>query len=126
MFAGVVAIDRAIADALWAARLRRGWLAGMAVLVPTTWWMRELSAPGWVLASVLLAALLGGGAVGGTAGRLGAVRGGGEGPSSGSRGPAEAEVSMLELDHMQRNGANERQVLRLSRAQRRLQRAQRR
>lgn len=57
--AGLVLLDRVIADApLWA-RFRRGWLAGVALLAPTTWWMRELTLPGWVLASLLLALLLG-------------------------------------------------------------------
>ena len=58
-FVGVAMLDRSIVGASWAARVRRGWLAGVALLAPTTWWMRELTAPGWVLASILLAALLG-------------------------------------------------------------------
>jgi len=57
--AGVVLLDRVIADAPVWARFRRGWLAGVAMLAPTTWWMRELTLPGWVLASLLLAVLLG-------------------------------------------------------------------
>jgi len=56
---GIAGIDWAIRDAPVAARFRRGWLAGVALLGPTTWWMRELTLPGWVLASVVLGALLG-------------------------------------------------------------------
>ena len=56
---GIALVDRSVAGASWPARVRRGWLAGVALLAPTTWWMRELTAPGWVLSSVLLALLLG-------------------------------------------------------------------
>ena len=41
------------------ARFRRGWLAGVALLAPTNWWMHDLTLPGWLLASLLLSALLG-------------------------------------------------------------------
>lgn len=56
---GIVLVDRAGADAPVAARFVRGWLAGVAVLAPTTWWMRELTLPGWLLASLLLSTLFG-------------------------------------------------------------------
>ncbi len=56
---GIILLDRAIADAPMPARFRRGWLAGIALLAPTTWWMRELTLPGWLLASLLLSVLLG-------------------------------------------------------------------
>ncbi len=57
--AGIALVDRAITDAPMPARFRRGWLAGVALLAPTTWWMRELTLPGWLLASLLLGAFLG-------------------------------------------------------------------
>ena len=57
--AGIALVDHSIADAPVSRRFRRGWLAGVALLGPTTWWMRELTLPGWILASVLLGALLG-------------------------------------------------------------------
>jgi len=56
---GLACIDWAIAGAPVATRFLRGWLAGVALLGATTWWMRELTLPGWVLASVVLGALLG-------------------------------------------------------------------
>jgi apolipoprotein N-acyltransferase len=56
---GLGAIDWSIRAAPVAARFRRGWLAGVSLLGPTTWWMRELTLPGWVLASLVLGALLG-------------------------------------------------------------------
>ena len=57
--AGLVVVDRAIAGSGVSARFRRGWLTGIAVLAPTTWWMRELTLPGWLVASVALGAMLG-------------------------------------------------------------------
>ena len=56
---GLASIDWAIKGAPVSARFRRGWLAGMALLGPTTWWMRELTPAGWVLASLLLGVILG-------------------------------------------------------------------
>lgn len=56
---GVTVLDRAMADARMPARFGRCWLAGIVLLAPTTWWMRELTLPGWLLASLLLGALLG-------------------------------------------------------------------
>jgi apolipoprotein N-acyltransferase len=56
---GVALLDRAIADAPPWARFRRGTVAGIALLAPTTWWIQALSVPGYLLASPILAALLG-------------------------------------------------------------------
>jgi apolipoprotein N-acyltransferase len=56
---GVALLDRAVADAPPWARFRRGTLAGIALLAPTTWWIQALSVPGYLLASPILAALLG-------------------------------------------------------------------
>ena len=58
-FAGIACIDWATSGAPLAGRFRRGWLAGVTLLAPTTWWMRELTLPGWVLASLVLGAILG-------------------------------------------------------------------
>jgi apolipoprotein N-acyltransferase len=59
-FAGLVLVDRAI-DGCASARQRflLGWAAGLAFLAPTTWWMHDLTLPGWVVASLVLSALLG-------------------------------------------------------------------
>ena len=56
---GIAAVDRALDAAPAHRRFLRGWLAGTALLAPTTWWMRELTMAGWVVASVFLGALLG-------------------------------------------------------------------
>ena len=57
--AGIVLVDRGIADAPMLSRFRRGWMTGIALLAPTTWWMRELTLPGWLLTSLVLGAFLG-------------------------------------------------------------------
>ena len=58
-FAGLVLLDRSLDGADAWSRFRRGTLAGIAFLAPTTWWMHALTLPGWVIASLLLAAMLG-------------------------------------------------------------------
>lgn len=58
-FAGLVLLDAALDGAGARARLARGWVAGLALLAPTTWWMRDLTLPGWIIASVVLSAMLG-------------------------------------------------------------------
>jgi apolipoprotein N-acyltransferase len=60
-FAGVALVDVALAGAPAWSRFRRGWLAGAALLAPTSWWMQDLTLPGWVLASVILSATVGAG-----------------------------------------------------------------
>jgi apolipoprotein N-acyltransferase len=59
-FVGLALVDLAIAGCSRASRFRRGWLAGVALLAPTNWWMHDLTLPGWIFASLILAALLGG------------------------------------------------------------------
>lgn len=56
---GLMLVERAVAGSAMPERFRRGWLAGVAVLAPTTWWMRELTLPGWIIASLVLGAMLG-------------------------------------------------------------------
>ena len=58
-FPGLVLLDRCLAVADRWARFRRGWLFGLALLWPTTWWMHELTLPGWLIAGPGLAAFLG-------------------------------------------------------------------
>ena len=58
-FVGLVLVDRSLDDADAWTRFRRGSLAGVAFLAPTTWWMNALTLPGWLIASLLLAAMLG-------------------------------------------------------------------
>lgn len=58
-FPGLVLLDRCLAEAPRWARFRRGWLFGLALLWPTTWWMHELTLPGWLIAGPGLAAFLG-------------------------------------------------------------------
>jgi apolipoprotein N-acyltransferase len=58
-FPGLVLLDRAVAGCPPKGRFARGWLFGICLLWPTTWWMHELTLVGWVLAGPLLAAILG-------------------------------------------------------------------
>lgn len=56
---GIAALDLLIADQPASVRLRRGLLVGLALYLPTLWWMQDLTAPGYVIASAAYAALLG-------------------------------------------------------------------
>lgn len=58
-FPGLVLLDRVVAGCGPAARFRRGWLFGLALLWPTTWWMHSLTLVGWLIAGPWLAAILG-------------------------------------------------------------------
>jgi apolipoprotein N-acyltransferase len=58
-FAGLVLLDRAVAGCPPWSRFRRGALFGVALLWPTTWWMHDLTLPGWVFAAPILATILG-------------------------------------------------------------------
>lgn len=57
--AGIAALDLLIADRPRSVRLRRGTLVGLALYLPTLWWMQDLTAPGYVIASGAYAALFG-------------------------------------------------------------------
>ena len=48
VFVGIALLDRAIADAPTRARMGRAWLAAMAWLAPATFWMVDLSVPGYI------------------------------------------------------------------------------
>ena len=57
--AGIVGLDRLIADQPRGARFRRGWLMAMALYVPSLYWMHALTVPGYVVACALYSAMLG-------------------------------------------------------------------
>ncbi len=54
-FVGIAVWDRVLADASWIERGRRSWLVGIAWLLPSTLWMWDLTAPGYVVAAVAFA-----------------------------------------------------------------------
>jgi apolipoprotein N-acyltransferase len=56
---GLVLLDRCLDGCSRWARFGRGWVFGLALLWPTTWWMHELTLPGWLIAGPALAAFLG-------------------------------------------------------------------
>ena len=58
-FAGLVLFDRLIADQSLGRRFRRGWLTGLGLYVPSLFWMTDLTLPGYVIATVVYAALIG-------------------------------------------------------------------
>lgn len=58
-FVGVFALDRALAGAPAGSRFRRGFLAGMGLLAPSTWWMVAFTPPGYVVEVALFSAVLG-------------------------------------------------------------------
>jgi apolipoprotein N-acyltransferase len=58
-FAGVVCLDRLIADRPRGARFRRGAAIGLGLYIPSLAWMIDMTAPGYVIAAVAYAALLG-------------------------------------------------------------------
>lgn len=60
-FVGLVGLDRLIADQPVGARFRRGWLVAMASFVPSLSWMTALTAPGYLIACVAYAGMLGAG-----------------------------------------------------------------
>jgi apolipoprotein N-acyltransferase len=58
-FVGVAGLDRLIADQPRWSRFRRGMLVGLGLYIPSLAWMIEMTAPGYVIAAVAYAALLG-------------------------------------------------------------------
>jgi apolipoprotein N-acyltransferase len=56
---GLVGLDRLVADQPVRVRFRRGWLVALACFGPSLSWMTALTAPGYVVATVLYAAMLG-------------------------------------------------------------------
>lgn len=66
---GLVGLDRAIADQPARVRFRRGWLVAMACFVPSLSWMTALTAPGYLIACVAYAGMLGAGVAAAPPGR---------------------------------------------------------
>lgn len=60
-FAGLVAIDRLVAERPPRQRFARGWLIALAWFAPSLSWITALTAPGYVIACVAYAAMLGAG-----------------------------------------------------------------
>ena len=58
-FVGVAGLDRLIADRPQWSRFRRGALVGLGLYIPSLVWMIEMTAPGYVIAALAYAALLG-------------------------------------------------------------------
>lgn len=58
-FIGVALLDRLLAGAAWRSRLFRGSVVGWALFVPTVLWITQLTAPGYVVAVVVLGGLVG-------------------------------------------------------------------
>ena len=58
-FVGFAVLDRLLADRPWRSRLARGWLFGLAWLLPGMAWMWFLTAPGYLVASAFYALYLG-------------------------------------------------------------------
>ena len=56
--AGAAALFLALAGAGWRRRLALGLVAGLGLYVPGLWWMRDFSLPGWLVATLLEAAIL--------------------------------------------------------------------
>jgi apolipoprotein N-acyltransferase len=58
-FAGLALFDRFVADQPWRARFGRGWIVGLGLYLPSLWWMRDLTLPGYFVAAAVYALLLG-------------------------------------------------------------------
>src|SRR5918995_5753711 len=58
-FVGIVALDRLIADQPRGVRFRRGSVIGLGLYVPSLAWMVDMTIPGYAIATVAYAALLG-------------------------------------------------------------------
>ena len=60
-FVGLLILDRLIADQPVRRRFSRGWLVAMGCFVPSLSWMTALTAPGYAIACIAYAAMLGAG-----------------------------------------------------------------
>ncbi|HRW38290.1 MAG: apolipoprotein N-acyltransferase [Acidimicrobiales bacterium] len=58
-FVGVALLDRLLAGAAWRSRLWRGTLVGWTLFFPTILWISQLTAPGYVIASLFFGFLIG-------------------------------------------------------------------
>lgn len=68
-FVGLAALDRLIADQPAGVRFRRGWLVAMGCFVPSLSWMTALTLPGYLIACVAYAAMIGAGVAAAPPGR---------------------------------------------------------
>lgn len=59
-FGGLVLLDRLLDGQPAATRFRRGWLVGFALLAPTLYWIHDLTLPGWIIAALVYATVIGG------------------------------------------------------------------
>ncbi|WP_436794939.1 apolipoprotein N-acyltransferase [Actinospongicola halichondriae] len=57
-FAGIALLDHVLDGADGIVRLGRAWIAWLALLLPTLFWMKDLTAPGYVIASMTYAGFL--------------------------------------------------------------------
>ena len=58
-FVGLALLDRLLADVPWRTRFGRGTVVGLALFAPTIVWITQLTAPGYVIAVALFAAITG-------------------------------------------------------------------
>jgi apolipoprotein N-acyltransferase len=58
-FVGLAGLDRLIADQARGRRFRLGWMVGIGLYIPSLAWMKDLTFPGYLIAAVFYAALLG-------------------------------------------------------------------
>lgn len=58
-FVGIVGLDRLVADQPARSRFRRGWLVAMGCFVPSLSWMTALTAPGYLIACIAYAGMIG-------------------------------------------------------------------
>lgn len=58
-FAGLVCLDRLVADRPRGARFRRGSMVGLGLYIPSLAWMTDMTLPGYLIAAVAYAALFG-------------------------------------------------------------------
>ena len=59
-FVGLALLDRLLAEVPWRTRFKRGTLVGLALFTPTVVWISQLTVPGYAIATVLFAAMVGG------------------------------------------------------------------
>jgi len=58
-FGGIALLDRLLADSSWRQRLLRGSVVGWTLFTPTIFWISQLTAPGYVIATAFFGGLLG-------------------------------------------------------------------
>ena len=58
-FLGLVGLDRLIADQPFGARLARGYGVALTLFLPGLYWIEDLTLPGWLVAAVVYAGMLG-------------------------------------------------------------------